>query len=51
MDADCDQISGQIIEKRFNQRVTTYKTVLCYAVSFFQKQARVKLVYKDSKKD
>ena len=50
MDTDCDKAASQIIEKGYNQRPAAYNTILCYAVSFFQKQAKLKLVYKDSKK-
>ena len=50
MDIDCDKAASQIIEKGYNQKPTNYKSILCYAVSFYQKQARVKLVCKDESK-
>lgn len=42
MDKDCDLAVGQIISEKYAEGLYGYTQILCYGISFFQKQARVK---------
>ena len=50
MEADSIKAASQIIDQEYKQGLDEYDTVLCYGISFFKKQARVKLVYQDESK-
>ncbi len=40
---DCDKAIKQIIDEKYAEGLEGYELILCYGVSFFQKQAMVKL--------
>ncbi|MDE7414923.1 MAG: ATP-binding protein [Lachnospiraceae bacterium] len=42
MEADCDEAIGQIITRKYAEGLYGYELILCYGISFFQKQAKVK---------
>lgn len=42
MDKDCDKAIEQIIREKYGEGLYGYTEILCYGVSFFQKQAKVK---------
>ncbi|MBR1701695.1 MAG: AAA family ATPase [Lachnospiraceae bacterium] len=46
MDKDCDEAIDQIITEKYAEGIYGYEQILCYGVSFFQKQAKVKLLLK-----
>ena len=41
MDKDCEEALKQIVTKKYAEGLYGYEQVLCYGISFFQKQARV----------
>ena len=43
MDKDCDKAIKQIIDEKYAEGIIGYEKILCYGVSFFRKQAKVKL--------
>lgn len=45
MAQDCDQAIDQIIKEKYAEGLYGYTQILCYGISFFQKQARVKKLY------
>ena len=45
LDKDCDEAIDQIIAEKYAEGLYGYEQILCYGVAFFQKQAKVKLVY------
>ena len=42
MEKDCDDALEQIVEKRYAEGLKGYKQIMCYGISFFQKNALVK---------
>lgn len=42
MDKDCDEAVEQIIAEKYAEGLYGYTQILCYGISFFQKQAKVK---------
>lgn len=46
MDQDCDEAIDQIIAEKYAEGLYGYTQVFCYGISFFQKQARVKKLYR-----
>lgn len=42
MEKDCEEALRQITEKKYAEGLTGYRQILCYGISFFQKQAKVK---------
>ncbi|MDE7477024.1 MAG: hypothetical protein K2M91_03585 [Lachnospiraceae bacterium] len=42
MEADCDEAIGQIVSRKYAEGLYGYEQILCYGISFFQKQAKVK---------
>lgn len=42
MDKDCDEAIGQILTGKYAEGLYGYTQILCYGISFFQKQAKVK---------
>lgn len=42
MDKDCDEAIGQILTGKYAEGLYGYRQILCYGISFFQKQAKVK---------
>ena len=44
MDKDCEEALKQIVTKKYAEGLYGYEQVLCYGISFFQKQARVRLL-------
>lgn len=42
MDKDCDEAVNQIIMGKYAEGLYGYTKILCYGISFFQKQAKVK---------
>ena len=44
MDKDADKAINQIINEKYAEGLGNYNHILCYGVSFFQKQAKVKLM-------
>jgi len=42
MDKDCDEAIKQIIVEKYAKGLYGYTQILCYGISFFQKQAKVK---------
>ncbi len=42
MDKDCDQAIDQIFTEKYGEGLYGYTQILCYGISFFQKQAKVK---------
>ena len=44
MDKDADKAINQIINEKYAEGLKNYKHILCYGISFFQKQAKVKLM-------
>lgn len=42
MDKDCEEAVGQMITKKYAERLYGYTQIFCYGISFFQKQAVVK---------
>ena len=44
IDKDCDKAIKQIIDEKYAEGLDGYEQILCYGVSFFQKQAKVKLL-------
>lgn len=42
MDQDCDQAIDQIMKEKYAEGLYGYTQILCYGISFFQKQAKVK---------
>ena len=44
MDKDADKAIDQIVDKKYAEGIENCKHILCYGVSFFQKQAKVKLM-------
>lgn len=42
MDKDCDEAVKQIIAEKYAEGLYGYTRILCYGISFFQKQAKVK---------
>ena len=49
MNADCDEALRQIVEKKYAEGLYGYEQILCYGISFFQKQAKVKLLSADDR--
>lgn len=45
MAQDCDQAIDQIMKEKYAEGLYGYTQILCYGISFFQKQARVKKLY------
>lgn len=45
MEQDCDQAINQIIKEKYAEGLYGYTQILCYGISFFQKQAMVKKLY------
>ncbi len=43
MDKDCDEAIRQIIAGKYGEGLYGYTQILCYGISFFQKQAKVKV--------
>ena len=41
---DCDEAIGQIKDMKYAEGLSGYEQILCYGVSFFQKQAKVKFM-------
>ncbi len=46
MELDCEKAVEQIITRKYTQGLYGYEQILCYGISFFQKQAKVKRVFK-----
>jgi hypothetical protein len=44
MDKDCDKAIKQIIDEKYAEGTPGYEQILCYGVSFYQKQAKIKLL-------
>jgi hypothetical protein len=44
MDKDCDKAIKQIIDEKYAEGISGYEQILCYGVSFYQKQAKIKLL-------
>lgn len=44
MDKDCDRAISQILAGKYAEGLYGYTQVLCYGISFFQKQAKVKKI-------
>ena len=44
LDKDCDEAISQIITEKYAEGLYGYEQILCYGISFFQKQAKVKLL-------
>ena len=46
MDKDCNNALEQIMARKYfnDEKLNGYKTILCYGISFFKKQALVKLL-------
>lgn len=44
LDKDCDGAIDQIIEGKYAEGLYGYTRILCYGISFFQKQVKVKLM-------
>ena len=44
MDKDVDEALNQIVTEKYAEGLYGYKQILCYGVSFIQKQAKVKLL-------
>ncbi len=42
MEADCEEAIHQILVEKYAEGLYGYEDILCYGISFFQKQARVK---------
>ncbi|MBR2810707.1 MAG: AAA family ATPase [Solobacterium sp.] len=42
MDADCDEALNQIVEKKYAEGLTGFVQILCFGISFYQKQAKMK---------
>lgn len=42
MDTDCDKVIYQIVKEKYSQGLYGYEQILCYGISFFQKQAKIK---------
>ena len=47
IDKDCDKAIKQIIDEKYDEGLYGYEQILCYGISFFQKQAKVKLLTKE----
>ncbi|MBR1479193.1 MAG: PD-(D/E)XK nuclease domain-containing protein, partial [Lachnospiraceae bacterium] len=47
LDKDCDKAIKQIIDEKYDEGLYGYEQILCYGISFFQKQAMVKLLTKE----
>ena len=43
MDRDCDEAIGQITAQKYAEGLYGYEQIYCYGISFFRKQAKVKL--------
>ncbi len=43
MDKDCDEAINQIIANKYAEGLYGYTQIFCYGISFFQKQAKVKI--------
>ena len=46
METDCDEAIGQIIVRKYAEGLYGYEQILCYGISFFQKQAMVQICRK-----
>lgn len=44
MERDCDEAMNQIVTMRYAKGLYGYTQIICYGISFFQKQAKVKRV-------
>ena len=44
MDNDADKAINQIINEKYAEGLKNYNHIFCYGISFFQKQAKVKLM-------
>ncbi len=44
MDKDTDKAIKQIIDEKYAEGIKDCNHILCYGISFFQKQAKVKLM-------
>ena len=44
LDKDCDKAIKQIIDEKYAEGISGYEQILCYGVSFYQKQAKIKLL-------
>ena len=44
LDKDCDKAIKQIIDEKYAEGIDGYEQILCYGVSFYQKQAKVKIL-------
>ena len=42
MNTDCDAAVDQIVTRKYAEGLYGYEQILCYGISSFQKQARVK---------
>ena len=42
MDKDCDEALKQIVEQEYAQGICGYEQILCFGITFYQKQAKVK---------
>ena len=45
LDQNCDEAVNQIITGKYAEGLYGYTQMLCYGISFFQKQAKVKLMH------
>ena len=44
LDKDCDKAIKQIVDEKYAEGINGYEQIFCYGVSFFQKQAKMKLL-------
>ena len=44
LDKDSDKALKQIIDEKYAEGISGYEQILCYGVSFYQKQAKIKLL-------
>ncbi len=44
MDKDADEAINWLIKEKYAEGIKNYKHILCYRISFFQKQAKVKIL-------
>lgn len=42
MNKDCDEAIDQIVVGKYAEGLYGYTEILCYGISFFQKQAKIK---------
>ncbi|MDE6054385.1 MAG: PD-(D/E)XK nuclease domain-containing protein, partial [Lachnospiraceae bacterium] len=50
MEVDCDEAIDQIITRKYAEGLYGYEQILCYGISFFQKQALVKKFFSSETK-